>query len=64
MAQVKVNSQGAWVGGTGELLPSAIEELSDIEFPHGDTRDQSTRVLLPQTSRMGLRKGQALQLNA
>ena len=32
MAQVKVNSQGAWVGGTRELLPSAIEQLSDIAF--------------------------------
>jgi len=62
MAQVKVNSQGAWVGGTGELLPSAIEELSDIAFPHGDTRDQSTRVLCRYSLiRMGLWEVHGLQ---
>jgi hypothetical protein len=33
MAQVQSNSQGAWVRGTGELLPSAVEELSDIAPP-------------------------------
>ena len=62
MAQVQVTSQGAWVGGTGELLPSAIEELSDIAFPYGDTRDQSTRVLCRHSLfRMGLWEVHGLQ---
>ena len=45
MAQVQVNSQEAWIAGIGKLLPSAIEEFSDIVLPHGDTRNQSPRVL-------------------